>query len=276
MKIGPVSTDTFNPVPKQNVSFIFTYNKNLLKIQKQIENQPEMAVDTRREINNKLRSAILEIHEFYDKKLNNNINPTSIAMKKLQLLRIKYSLTAIKCGDTDWEVFQTSEYLHRDIGNFINSHNCTLTLDEQKIQCIDSMLINSVWLSCIYNFSRELVYEKIDAPQNSENILFYNAFSRLKIKAVPDNLACAISNAQAALKLCELSFGGESAQQDVLYCDLKEVVAFYDDYLQARYTGEEVDFLMQNAYFKREKTLIPANAKREIALGYFEKVIEYL
>lgn len=106
MKIGPISTDTSNLVSQQNVSFINTYNRNLLNIQKQIENQPEMAMDTRREINNKLRSALSELHDSY-KKLCDDIKPASVAMKKLQLLRIKYSLTSIKCGDADWETFQT-------------------------------------------------------------------------------------------------------------------------------------------------------------------------
>lgn len=276
MKIESVSMDTSNLIPQQNVSFISTCNKNLLKIQNQIENQPEMAVDTRREINNKLRKAILEIHEFYDKKIHNDIKPVTVAMKKLQLLHIKYSLTAIKCGDTDWEAFQTSEYLHYNIDSFINSHHCTLTLDEQKIQRIDSTLRNSVWLSCLYNFSRELVYKKIGAPQDRENILFYDEFSRLKIKAVPDSLACTISNARAALRLCRLSFGDESAQQDALYCGLKEVVEFYDGYLHSREKGKEVSFLMKNAYFKRDQVLIPADIKHDIAVGYYEQVTEYL
>lgn len=197
-------------------------------------------------------------------------------MKKLQLLRIKYSLTAIKCGDTDWEVFQASEFLHRNIEDFITSPHCTLTLDEQKTQRIDSTRRNTVWLSCLYNFSRKLGYRKIDAPQNRENKLFYDVFTRLRTTQVHDNLACVIANAQAALALCRLSFGEECEQQDVLYCGLKEVGGFYDDYLQARQTGEEVDFLMQNAYFKRDKTLIPADAKHNIAVGYYEKVTEYL
>ncbi|QZN96024.1 hypothetical protein [Symbiopectobacterium purcellii] len=210
------------------------------------------------------------------KKIENEINPASVAMKKLQLLRIKYSLTAIKCGDTDWEVFQTSEFLHRNIEDFITSAHCTLTLDEQKTQRIDSTLRNTVWLSCLYNFSRELGYRNIDAPQNRENKLFYDVFTRLTTSQVHDNLACGIANAQAALALCQLSFGEECAQQDVLYCSLKEVVGFYDDYLQARQTGKEVDFLMKNGYFKRGQTLIPANIKHDIALSYYEQVTEHL
>lgn len=276
MQIRSVSMDTRNPIPKQNISFISTYNKNLLKFQKDIENQPEMAEETRREINKKLRSAIKEITEFYGKKIENGINPAAVAMKNLQLLRIKYSLTAIKCGDTDWEAFQISEFLHRNIDDFIKSSHCTLTLDEQTTQRIDSTLRNTVWLSCLYNFSRELVYQNIDAPQNRENKLFYGVFTRLRTTGVPGSLACVIANAQAALTLCRLSFGEECAQQDALYCDVKEVVEFYDDYLQARQSGEEVSFLMQNAYFKRDKTLIPADAKHNIAVGYYEKVTEYL
>ncbi len=33
---------------------------------------------------------------------------------------------------------------------------------------------------------------------------------------------------------------------------------------------------MQNAYFKREKTLIPADTKHDIAASYYEQVTEYL
>ncbi|MCW2480828.1 hypothetical protein [Candidatus Symbiopectobacterium sp. NZEC135] len=276
MLIESLKLDTSIVPPHQKISVISTYNKNLLKIQSQIENRPEIDVDTRREINKTLRNTISELYETYNKKLNSKTSHNTAIKKKLQLLRIKYSLTAIKCGDTDWEIFQISEFLYRNVDNFINSHHCVLTLDEQKTQRIDSTLRNTVWLSCLYNFSRELVYGRIAAPQNRENKLFYDVFSHLKKRAVPDNLACAISNAQAALRLCELSFGEEPAQQDVLYCDLKEIVEFYDDYLQARYAGEEVDFLMQNAYFKRAKTLIPDDAKHEIALGYYEQITEYL
>lgn len=92
----------------------------------------------------------------------------------------------------------------------------------------------------------------------------------------PDSLACVIANAQAALTLCRLSFGDEGEQQDVLYCGLKDLVEFYDSYLQARQEGKEVCFLMQNPYFKREQTLIPAYVKHDIALGYYEWVTEYL
>lgn len=132
MQIRPVSMDTPNVVPQQNISFISVYNKSLLKIQKEIEKQPEMAAKTRREMNKKRCSSIEKIAEFYDRKIADGINPAAIAMNKLQLLSIKYSLTAIKCGDTDWETFQVSKVLHQNIEDFIISPRCTLTLDEQK------------------------------------------------------------------------------------------------------------------------------------------------
>lgn len=67
MQIRSVSTGTHNPVPQQNSSLISVYNKNLLTIQNDIESQPEMAVETRRKINHKLRAAITKLDEIYKK-----------------------------------------------------------------------------------------------------------------------------------------------------------------------------------------------------------------
>lgn len=276
MRIESASMDASNTPPRQQISSPSAYNTALLKIQHHIESQPEMAVESRQEINKTLRTSINELNNIYHKKIEKDINSSATEMKTLQILRIKYSLTAIKCGDTDWETFQESEFLHLDSDDFINSHHCTLTLEEQKIQRIDAALRNAVWLSCLYNFSRELVYGNVDAPQNKENKLFYNVFTCLINNGVPTNLAGVIANTQAALTLCQLSFGEEPEPQDTLYCGLTEVVEFYDNYLQARQEGKEVCFLMQNPYFKSEQTLIPADVKHDIALGYYEQVTDYL
>ena len=240
MRVGSSNSPYYNPPTESGSNFFTVSNRNLKNIEARLHINPEPDREAKLKLNEETLGGINEVEE----KLNNPDKPDSSTLKPLQILKIKYGMTAIACGDTDWESFNLSEEIYKNNESFMDSGDLLLTLDEQTQQQITKEARQHSWNCCQYNFAYNMTYYEILSPAEGKKgmpasyAVIYNTIKATR--HVSDEIATAVSNAIFAKELCKNSFTKEEELVgDKLFNALVRLNDFYDKYLD--YENPEAD-----------------------------------
>lgn len=262
MRVGSSDSPYYSPPTQSGPNFFTTSNRNLKSIEARLHIKPE----PNREIKLKLNKETLGELNKVEEKLKDKEKPDDSTLKLLQILKIKYGMTAIACGDTDWESFNLSEEIYENNESFMNSGDLLLTLDEQIQQQITKEARQYSWNCCQYNFAYNMTYYEILSPAEGDKgmpesyAVIYNT-----IKAthhVSDEIATAVSNAIFAKELCKNSFTKEEELVgDKLFNALLRLNDFYDKYLGYENPGADAHLREMAVNLMADGIFLPSEIK---------------
>lgn len=271
MPISPlISAPAF---PSEQLNYkeynIDNYNNILLEFDKKINDSTNISLKQKIEFNNEIIGLINEIKNLHDSHFESSEKNNENFIAELQILKIKFGMVAIKYADTDWESFGLSEEIFKNNHQFLNSHLCRLSLDEQQRQNITDNDINQVWYCCLYNFAYELAHNKVAPPADKNHTKYhteyYSIVDKLKAENLPEDKIFAIANARSALILCRDSFVTESPKDNALFIALKEVNKFYDNYFNINENTNIEQLELECEVLMKEKSLyIAESIKQEL------------
>ncbi|MFU9137479.1 hypothetical protein [Erwinia tasmaniensis] len=247
-----------------HISNIKRINNNLLKIESELYGENEPDNKRKLELNNLIFGFINEIEGH----LEAGHGLTNRLEKNLQVLKIKFGMAAMKCGDADWESFNLSGEVHSNNELFIKQNSFALSLDELQTQGITEEIRTYAWNCCQYNFAHTLVYTEMPAPADKLQEEFSTFFEQYKKQGVSESITVAAVNAKIAEKLCKKSFDTEDKikKSDLLIASIK-LNRFYDDYIKCEKPETDDNLRLEGEMLSKYHSLfIPMEVKERLKI----------
>ncbi|MGL6116357.1 hypothetical protein [Plesiomonas sp.] len=215
---------------------VVTLNSSLLLLEKQADGTPEIlshnntAMANLNKSEETLKKFTLEKNQQNKVANNNERKDLNLIESRLQCLKIKFGLLAIKHGYDSWESYFLSNEVYHNNEQFIASSNCSLSIQTMIDFNITKTQRDYYFQCCQYNFSHALIFNDIPRPADQGNELFYNMAIPLLSEMTP-SIVIAITNAKNAMLLCKESFGDNPLSGDALFIAITELNDFYKEVL---------------------------------------------
>lgn len=240
---------------KQEIS---TLNSSLLLLEKKADGTPESlshnnaAMANLNKSEETLKKFILEKPQQNEVSNHNERKDLNLIESRLQCLKIKFGLLAIKHGYDSWESYLLSNEVYHNNEQFIASSDCSLSIQTMIDFNITKAQRDYYFQCCQYNFAYTLIFNNIPRPADQGNELFYNMATLLFSQTTP-SIVTAIINAQNAMLLCKESFCDNPLSGDALFIAITELNNFYKEVLANILSNDFSGYLpssLVNDYYK--------------------------